>query len=108
MIGCEGQAVRWRDDGTAPTASAGMELQPGQALIYDGPLGTIQFIQEAASAKLNVAFNQVAKDPDVQHRLADVGIATIGGSPDDLTKLTTSETARWRKVVTQAGLKPKK
>ncbi|HEY1543814.1 MAG TPA: tripartite tricarboxylate transporter substrate binding protein [Xanthobacteraceae bacterium] len=59
-------------------------------------------------AKLNAALNQVVKDPEVQRRLADVGIATIGGSPDDLTKLITSETARWRKVVTQAGLKPTK
>jgi len=56
-------------------------------------------------AKLNAAFNAVVKDPDVQHRLADVGIATIGGSPEDLTKLITSETARWRKVVAETGMK---
>jgi tripartite-type tricarboxylate transporter receptor subunit TctC len=56
-------------------------------------------------AKLNAAFNQVVKDPDVQRRLADVGIATIGGSPDALTKLITSETARWHKVVAETGMK---
>jgi len=56
-------------------------------------------------AKLNAAFNSVVRDPDVQHRLADVGIATIGGSPDDLTKLITSETTRWHKVVAETGMK---
>jgi tripartite-type tricarboxylate transporter receptor subunit TctC len=56
-------------------------------------------------AKLNAAFNAVVKDPDVKHRLADVGIATIGGSADDLTKLITSETARWHKVVAETGMK---
>jgi tripartite-type tricarboxylate transporter receptor subunit TctC len=56
-------------------------------------------------AKLNAAFNAVVKDPDVKHRLADVGIATIGGSADDLTKLITSETARRHKVVAETGMK---
>jgi hypothetical protein len=56
LVACEGQAVRWRDDGTAPTAAVGMELWVGQTLIYDGPLAAISFIQEAAGAKLNVAF----------------------------------------------------
>ena len=56
LVACEGQSVRWRDDGTSPTASVGMELMVGQTLVYDGPLAAISFIQEAASAKLNVAF----------------------------------------------------
>ncbi len=56
-------------------------------------------------AKLNAAFNAVVKDPDVQRRLAEVGVAPIGGTPDDLTALITSETARWRKVVAETGVK---
>lgn len=56
LITCESQAVRWRDDGTNPTASVGMELLVGQALLYDGTLSTIAFIQEAATANLNVSY----------------------------------------------------
>jgi hypothetical protein len=56
LITCEGQAVRWRDDGTAPTAAIGMELQIGPALFYDGTLSAIRFIQEAATATLNVSY----------------------------------------------------
>lgn len=50
------QAVRWRDDGTAPTASVGMHLATNTDLWYDGNLSAIQFIQEAASAVLNVSY----------------------------------------------------
>lgn len=53
---CETQAVRWRDDGTAPTASVGMPLATGVPFPYDGDLTKIQFIEQTASAKLNVAY----------------------------------------------------
>jgi tripartite-type tricarboxylate transporter receptor subunit TctC len=56
-------------------------------------------------ARLNAAFNAVVKDPDVRRRLAEVGVSTIGGSPQDLTALITRETARWRKVVAATGVK---
>ena len=59
----------------------------------------------AIVARLNAAFNAVVHDPDVRHRLADVGVSTIGGTPADLTSLITSETARWRKVVEETGVK---
>ena len=56
VIHCEAQAVRWRDDGTAPSATVGMRLQVGQELDYDADLTKIKFIEEAASAKLNVTY----------------------------------------------------
>jgi tripartite-type tricarboxylate transporter receptor subunit TctC len=60
---------------------------------------------DAIVAKLNAAFNSVVKDPDVRRRLADVGVSAIGGTPGDLTALITSETARWRRVVAETGVK---
>ena len=59
----------------------------------------------AIVAKLNTAFNAVVKDPEVRRRLADLGVSTIGGTPEDLTALIGSETARWRKVVDETGVK---
>jgi tripartite-type tricarboxylate transporter receptor subunit TctC len=59
----------------------------------------------AIVARLNAAFNAVVKDPDVRKRLADVGVSTIGGTPEDLTALITRETARWRKVVAETGVR---
>ena len=56
IIIAESQGVRWRDDGTAPTASIGMVLPVLVTLSYDGDLSRIQFIQQAASATLNVSY----------------------------------------------------
>lgn len=56
VVAAETQAVRWRDDGTAPTASVGMPIATGSALVYQGDLTTIQFIEETASAKIDVSF----------------------------------------------------
>lgn len=56
VVRAETQAVRWRDDGTAPTASIGMEILVGQELHYDADMTTIQFIEETASATLSVSY----------------------------------------------------
>jgi hypothetical protein len=56
LIICETQGVRWRDDSTAPTASVGMPLAAGVPLQYDGDLNKIKFIQQTASAKLNISY----------------------------------------------------
>jgi hypothetical protein len=52
----ETQAVRYRDDGTAPTGSVGQPLAVGVVLTYAGNLAAIRFIEQAASAKLNVLY----------------------------------------------------
>jgi hypothetical protein len=52
----ETQAVRWRDDGTDPTASVGMPLATGVSLSYDGDLKAVRFIQQSASAIINVSY----------------------------------------------------
>jgi hypothetical protein len=56
LIIAEGQAVRWRDDKTAPTASVGMPLAVGVPLQYDGDLINIRFIEQVAGAKLNISY----------------------------------------------------
>lgn len=56
IITAETQGVRWRDDGTAPTASVGMPLAAGATLQYDGDLTQIRFIEQALSAKLNITY----------------------------------------------------
>jgi hypothetical protein len=52
----ETQLVRWRDDGTDPTANVGMTLEPGIAMEYRGELNKIKFIETAASAKVNCSY----------------------------------------------------
>ena len=56
IIILEAQAVRWRDDGVAPTASVGMPLAAGVTLQYDGDISQIQFIEQTGGAKLNITY----------------------------------------------------
>ena len=57
IIRCETQAVRWRDDGVAPTATVGMPLAVGDVLEYTGGnLKQLRFIEQTASAKLNISY----------------------------------------------------
>lgn len=56
VIAVEGAAVRYRDDGTSPTASIGMPLAIGAELIYQSALSAIQFIQQSSGAILNISY----------------------------------------------------
>jgi hypothetical protein len=50
------QAIRWRDDGTAPTATVGYPLAVGAELRYTGQgISALQFISQTAGAIINVA-----------------------------------------------------
>ena len=56
FITVSGAIVRYRDDGTAPTASLGVPIPINTQLQYFGNLSAIEFIQESAGAVLDVAF----------------------------------------------------
>ena len=56
IIQAEAQTVRWRDDGTDPTATVGMQIIADQDIFYSGNLDKIKFFEAAASAILNVAY----------------------------------------------------
>jgi hypothetical protein len=56
IVTCEQVAVRWRDDGTAPTAAVGFPLAVGSVLTYSGNLAAIKFIGQFAGATLDVAY----------------------------------------------------
>ncbi|MDB5280874.1 MAG: hypothetical protein JWR61_5829 [Ferruginibacter sp.] len=61
IISAEGTAVRWRDDGVAPTAAIGVPMAiTDSPLQYSGTLAALKFIEQTASAKLNVAYYRVA------------------------------------------------
>lgn len=50
-------AVRWRDDGTAPTATVGYPLAVGQELQYDSNgWGNMNFIPQTGSAVLDILY----------------------------------------------------
>lgn len=57
LVQCSTQAVRWRDDGTNPTASVGERLLVDKELVYDGvDLTAVKFIEMVAGAILDVSY----------------------------------------------------
>lgn len=57
VIRTETQSVRWRDDGTAPTSSAGMLMLAADApYVYTGAISKLRFIEVTSGAKLNILF----------------------------------------------------
>lgn len=52
----EGAGIRYRDDGTAPTASVGVPVATGNSFQYAGDLTAIQFIQQTSGAIINVSY----------------------------------------------------
>lgn len=60
VIAVEAQAVRWRDDGVAPSATVGMPLLVGASLEYGGTLSAIQFIAETPGGIINVSYYRAA------------------------------------------------
>lgn len=56
VLVAETAAVRWRDDGVAPTSSDGMLLAVGVEFVYTGNLEAIKFIAATGSPALDVSY----------------------------------------------------
>lgn len=55
--------------------------------------------------KLNGAVRASLADPKLRARLADLGAATLAGSPSEFGHLIASETEKWAKVIRSANIK---
>ncbi len=66
------------------------------------PAGTPQSIIDTLNKQINAAL----ADDKVKQRLSDIGVVVHGGSPADFGKFIASETAKWSKVIKEAGIKP--
>ena len=51
--------------------------------------------------RINMAANQVLKDPEVVDRLTRLGIEPVGGTPAQFNAMLTSELAKWKKIITE-------
>jgi tripartite-type tricarboxylate transporter receptor subunit TctC len=60
----------------------------------------------AIITKLNRAINEIINEPDIKTRFRELNLIAAGGSPADMAKLKQEETARWTKVVRDAGIQP--
>ena len=66
------------------------------------PAGT----PSAIIRKLHLETVKALALPDLRAKLADLGIAEIGNSPDAFAAVIKSEIPKWAKVIKEAGIKP--
>lgn len=57
-------------------------------------------------AKLNAAFNEVLKDPDIRNRLSQAGVVPVGGAPEVHSRQVQAEQDMWAQAATMIGYKP--
>jgi tripartite-type tricarboxylate transporter receptor subunit TctC len=66
------------------------------------PAGTPSDIIDALNKQINAGL----ADDQIKKRLAEIGTVVRGGSPSDFGKFIADETAKWGKVIRDAGIKP--
>jgi tripartite-type tricarboxylate transporter receptor subunit TctC len=78
---------------------------PGYEVINWHGLAGPKGMPKDAVARLNREANEALKSQDVEKILATDGLTAAGGTPERFEAILKSETARWAKVVRQAGVK---
>ena len=76
----------------------GLEVKTWYGLF--APAGTPAAVIE----KINVGFNTLLKQPDVQEALAKQGMNVAGGTPEQFGSMVKAELERWRRVVDAAKI----
>ncbi|HWP88467.1 MAG TPA: tripartite tricarboxylate transporter substrate-binding protein, partial [Burkholderiales bacterium] len=61
--------------------------------------------QPAIVRKLNVEINRVMQLPETQKRFASEGADPVSGTPEDFSRLITTEMVKWAKVAKTANIK---
>lgn len=82
------------------------EFLPGfeASLVYG--LGAPRDTPPGIVDNLNKAVNAGLADPGIKARIADLDGTGLGGSPADFGNLIADETAKWRRVIRVANIKP--
>jgi tripartite-type tricarboxylate transporter receptor subunit TctC len=55
-------------------------------------------------ARVNAAFNEALRDPELQKRLGLLGATATGGTPQQMAAMVAADTVRWRRLVTERKL----
>ena len=96
--------TRTRSD-ALPDVPTLAETVPGYEAIGFVGIGAPKATPAAIVDKLNKATNAALVDPAITARLADLGLAALGGSPANFATLIAAETEKWAKVIKFANIK---
>jgi tripartite-type tricarboxylate transporter receptor subunit TctC len=63
-------------------------------------------LPKPVAVRWNEEINRILQMPDVRERMASSGLEIVGGTPAQLREALTTDIAKWKKVVSVAGIKP--
>ncbi len=85
----------------APDLPAIAEVLPGyESTTWFGLFGPRNLPADVVQ-KVNAAANEVLRDPEVVDRLTRLGIEPAGGTPAQFSSMLASESAKWKKIITE-------
>ena len=64
-------------------------------------------VDRAVVQKINLEVNRILQLPDVKEKLVNLGSDPVGGSSDDFGRYIRADTAKWAKVMKDAGIQVK-
>lgn len=88
-----------------PTVNEALGVKDYELIAYFAmfaPAGT----PPEAVARLNQAINAAAANKELQEKFAPIGLVVEPGTPEDLARRTTVETAKWAKAIRDAKIEP--
>lgn len=56
--------------------------------------------------RLNKDINEILNQPEIKQRFADMGMETVGGSPEQFSKYIRDDIQKWKGLVAQRNIKP--
>jgi tripartite-type tricarboxylate transporter receptor subunit TctC len=62
-------------------------------------------VDKAIVVKLNTEMNRILQLPDVKEKLVNIGTDPVGGSAEEFGRYIRADTAKWAKVMKEAGIK---
>jgi tripartite-type tricarboxylate transporter receptor subunit TctC len=77
---------------------------PGYASVPWYTVSTAKGVPAAVVGKLNAAFDEAVKSPDLVARWEKLGVLPLGGTPQDAVARNKAEFERWSAVIEAAGL----
>jgi tripartite-type tricarboxylate transporter receptor subunit TctC len=85
----------------APGVPAIADVLPGyESNTWFGLFGPKGLPPEVVS-RVNTAANQALQDPEVMDKLQRFGIEPVGGTPAQFNTMLASESAKWKKIITE-------
>lgn len=99
MVGGEKRLPLLPDVPTAGEAG----LRGFEASVWWGVVAPIKTPRGVVN-KLNAEIRNLLNDPEVRSKLADIGVVTTPGTPEQFGEFLKTETDRWAKVIQAAGI----